>query len=90
MEKDSTRGLDRVTGGLMMETCSMPPVLHSWPGLQGLPCSVGFSCHGSSLGPCRPSSPCPWFHRARLCRRLNTRHPAEGKRQANQENQAKP
>ncbi|EPA94870.1 hypothetical protein PG5_46420 [Pseudomonas sp. G5(2012)] len=19
----------------------MPPVLHSWPGLQGLPCSVG-------------------------------------------------
>jgi len=25
----------------MIETCSMPPVLHSWPGLQGLPCSVG-------------------------------------------------
>ena len=28
------------------------------------------------------------LHGARLCRRLNTRHPAEGKRQANQENQA--
>ncbi len=25
----------------MIETCSMPPVLHSWPGLQGLPCSAG-------------------------------------------------
>lgn len=25
----------------MIETCSMPPVLHSWPGLQGLPCSTG-------------------------------------------------
>ena len=30
------------------------------------------------------------FHGAGLSRRLNTRHPAEGKRQANQENQAKP
>jgi hypothetical protein len=39
-EKDRTRGLDKVIGGLMLETCSMPPVLHSWPGLQGLPCSV--------------------------------------------------
>lgn len=25
----------------MVETCTMPPVLHSWPGLQGLPCSAG-------------------------------------------------
>lgn len=25
----------------MIETCSIPPVLHSWPGLQGFPCSVG-------------------------------------------------
>ena len=30
------------------------------------------------------------FHGAGLSRRLNTRHPAEGERQANQENQAKP
>lgn len=41
MEMDASRGLDRGTRGLMIETCSMPPVLHSWPGLQGLPCSVG-------------------------------------------------
>lgn len=30
------------------------------------------------------------LHRARLCRRLNARHPAEGKRQADQKNEAKP
>jgi len=30
------------------------------------------------------------LHRARFCRRLNARHPAEGKRQANQEDEAKP
>ena len=30
------------------------------------------------------------FHRARLCRRLNARHPAEGKRQADHENKEKP
>ena len=30
------------------------------------------------------------FHRARFCRCLNARHPAEGKRQANQEDDAKP
>ena len=30
------------------------------------------------------------LHWARFCRRLNTRHPAEGKRQANNENEAKP
>ena len=39
--RESTTGLNKVTGGLMIETCNMPPVLHSWPGLQGLPCSVG-------------------------------------------------
>jgi hypothetical protein len=30
------------------------------------------------------------LHWARFCRRLNTRHPAKGKRQANHENEAKP
>ena len=30
------------------------------------------------------------LHRARCCRCLNTRHPAEGKRQADQENEAAP
>ena len=30
------------------------------------------------------------LHRARFCRRLNARHPAKGKRQANHENEAKP
>ncbi len=37
----STTGLNSVTAGLMIETSSMPPVLHSCPGLQGLPCSTG-------------------------------------------------
>ncbi len=41
LEKESTTGLNRVTGGLKIETCNIPPVLHSWPGLQGLPCSEG-------------------------------------------------
>jgi len=41
LEKESTTGLNRFTGGLKNDTCNMPPVLHSWPGLQGLPCSVG-------------------------------------------------
>lgn len=41
LEKESTTGLNNVTGGLNIETCSMPPVLHSWPGLHGLPCSEG-------------------------------------------------
>jgi len=41
LEEESTTGLNNVTGGLSIETCSIPPVLHSWPGLQGLPCSVG-------------------------------------------------
>ena len=41
LKKETTTGLNTVTGGLRIETCSMPPVLHSWPGLQGLPCSVG-------------------------------------------------
>ncbi len=39
--RESTTGLYNVTGGLEIDTCNMPPVLHSWPGLQGLPCSVG-------------------------------------------------
>ena len=30
------------------------------------------------------------FHRARFCRCLHPRHPAEGKRQADQENKTKP
>lgn len=41
LEEESTTGLYNATGGLLIETCSIPPVLHSWPGLQGLPCSVG-------------------------------------------------
>ncbi len=41
LKKESTMGLNKATGGLKIETCSMPPVLHSWPGLQGLPCSIG-------------------------------------------------
>ena len=39
--RESTTGLNTVTGGLKIETCSMPPVLHSWPGLHGLPGSEG-------------------------------------------------
>lgn len=42
LSRESTTGLNTVTAGLSIETCSMPPVLHSWPGLQGLPCSEGF------------------------------------------------
>lgn len=41
LKKEATTGLNTVTGGFRIETSSMPPVLHSWPGLQGLPCSVG-------------------------------------------------
>ena len=41
LKKETTTELNTVTGGLRIETCNMPPVLHSWPGLQGLPCSEG-------------------------------------------------
>ena len=41
LKKETTTGLNTVTGGFEIETWSIPPVLHSWPGLQGLPCSVG-------------------------------------------------
>ena len=41
LKNDSTTGLNTVTGGFEIETWSIPPVLHSWPGLQGLPCSEG-------------------------------------------------
>jgi len=41
LKKESTTGLNTVSSGLRIETCNMPPVLHSWPSLQGLPCSVG-------------------------------------------------
>lgn len=41
LKNESTTGLITVTGGLKIETCSMLTVLHSWPDLQGLPCSVG-------------------------------------------------
>lgn len=34
-------GVSGVTVGLKIETSSMPPVLHSWPGLHGLPWSAG-------------------------------------------------
>lgn len=41
LKTEIATGLNNVTGGLKTETCSIPPVLHSWPGLQGLPCSEG-------------------------------------------------
>lgn len=40
-KNESITGLNTVIGGFRIETCSMPLVLHSWPGLQGLPCSEG-------------------------------------------------
>ncbi|ONH39340.1 hypothetical protein AO268_05795 [Pseudomonas sp. ICMP 8385] len=40
LKKDNTTGLNRGTGGVKSKTCSMLPALHSWPGLQGLPCSM--------------------------------------------------
>lgn len=41
LEKERTTGSNSVTGGLKTETSNIPPVLHSWPGLQGFPCSEG-------------------------------------------------
>lgn len=41
LKNEITSGLNTDTGGFKIETCSMPPDLHSWPGLQGLPCSEG-------------------------------------------------
>ncbi|AMB78141.1 hypothetical protein AV641_03185 [Pseudomonas fragi] len=38
-EKESTTGLNTATEGLKVETCNMPPALHSCPGLHGFPCS---------------------------------------------------
>ena len=39
LKKESTTGLNTATEGLKVETCNMPPALHSCPGLHGFPCS---------------------------------------------------
>lgn len=41
LRREGATGLNTVTGGLNIETCNMPPVLHAWPDLQGLPCPEG-------------------------------------------------
>ncbi len=41
LTRENAMGVSGVTAGLKIETSSMPPVLHSWPGLHGLPWSAG-------------------------------------------------
>ncbi len=91
LKKEIATGLNKVSGGLRIETLQHPARLaflarFARLAVLGRAFHVVAAVHFHVIHHRHAHR----LHWARFCRRLNARHPAEGKRQANNENEAKP